>query len=141
VETIGHFGRSAQVHLVVRHQNSKPVQGAAVLLAVYLPEVWVQLLHPPTRRGHAAEVVLSGEPPVKVMDFTVQFDHCVGPRSFFVWWRVLTSLKLSYDGVGAGHRIRRISPRNLSCRPGIGFPEEIQLNRTRHAVPAVPWMS
>jgi hypothetical protein len=81
-----------QVHLVVRDQNLKPVQGAGVLLAVYLPEgLQVQLLPPTDAAGvTSAELVLSGAAPGSRvdLDFTVQFHDltALARDSFFVWW-------------------------------------------------------
>jgi hypothetical protein len=81
-----------QVYLVVRDQNMMPVQGAAVLFTVFLPQgLQVQMLPPTNADGvTSAELVLNGQPPGSRvdLDFTVQYrDLTAFARdSFFIWW-------------------------------------------------------
>jgi hypothetical protein len=81
-----------RVHLVVRDQNLQPVQGAAVLLTVFLPEgLQIQMLPLTDASGHTqAELDLSGQPPGSRvdLDLTVLYrDLTAFARdSFYIWW-------------------------------------------------------
>ncbi|MEK6588194.1 MAG: hypothetical protein AABY97_05070 [Chloroflexota bacterium] len=85
-------GESQRAYLVVSDQNHRPVEGAAALLTVYLPEgVQFKMLPLTDRNGVAqTELILDGQlPGTRVpLEYTVIYEglFALTRDSFYIWW-------------------------------------------------------
>jgi len=85
-------GEAQRAYLIVSDQNNRPVEGAAALLTVYLPDGLQFKMMPLTDRNGVAQIELrldGQQPGTRVaLEYTVVYGElfALTRDSFYVWW-------------------------------------------------------
>jgi len=85
-------GESQRAYLIVSDQNNRPVEGAAALLTIYLPDGLQFKMMPLTDRNGVAQIELrlDPEPPGTrvALEYTVVYGSlsALTRDSFYIWW-------------------------------------------------------